>query len=391
MKIVYCIAGLRHTGGMERLLTNKVNWLVAHGVEVSIVTTDQGGENPFFPLPPKVRRYDLDINYEENNGKGFLNKVMHYPLKQLKHKQKLTKLLGKLQADIVISMFCNDVSFLWKIRDGSKKLLEVHFSRYKRLQYGRKGIWKIADRFRSWTDVRTASHYDRFVVCTHEDKGYWGNMSNIRVIYNAKSYEPAEQAGLNNKRVIAVGRLDYQKGFDDLIRAWTIVQRSRPDWQLDIFGNGALRESLQHQIDDCGLQGSVHLRPSVSRIDREYLNSSFLAMSSRYEGLPLALIEAQAFGLPIVSYACKCGPKDIVTEGEDGFLVPVGDVEALAEKMIRLMEDESLRHRMGEAARINSQRFSEDVIMRQWMDLFNEVVMTQTDPSKEQTGYNLQD
>ena len=139
MRIVYCIAATYNSGGMERVLANKANWLVSNGYEVIIVTTDQRGRAPFFKLDNRIKKYDLGINYEENNGSSLLNKIVHYPFKQFRHKHALDKLLKQLNADIVISMFCNDASILPLVEDGSIKLLEIHFSRFKRLQYGRKG------------------------------------------------------------------------------------------------------------------------------------------------------------------------------------------------------------------------------------------------------------
>ncbi|MBP1617322.1 MAG: glycosyltransferase [Bacteroidetes bacterium] len=373
MKIIYCIAGLRHSGGMERVLTNKANYLVDKGMEVLIVTTDQYGENNFFALSPKVRTVDLAINYEENNGKSIWNKIVHYPFKQYSHWKKLSKLLKNERAGIVISMFCNDVSFLWRIKDGSKKVLEIHFSRYKRLQYGRTGIWGLGDKLRSWMDLRTVCRYDRFVVLTKEDAGYWGNLPNIQVIPNARTFCPESSASLDYKRVIAVGRYDYQKGFDDLIAAWKIVAQTHNEWKLDIFGNGQLKEVLNIQINEAGLRECVSLKPPVSHIGEELLQSSLFAMSSRYEGLPMVLLESQAYGLPIVSYACKCGPRDVITDGVDGFLVPEGDISGFANKLLQLIEDSDLRKQMGYLARKNSARFSEEKIMKQWLDLFRDL------------------
>jgi glycosyltransferase involved in cell wall biosynthesis len=356
---------------MERVLANKANYLAEHGYDVSIITTDQKNGKPFFALSPRIKCYDLDVNYSENNGKGIANKVLHYPFKQWKHKKKLTKLLNRLQADIVISMFGNDVSFISKIKDGSKKALEVHFSRFKRLQYGRKGLWKWIDAFRNKADLRLVNTFDRFVVLTHEDQAYWGDLTNMEVIPNARSFNPAETAPLDEKKVIAIGRYDYQKGFEYLIDAWKMVHNKHPEWQLDIIGEGEFRKQLQCRIDENNLNGNIHLKPPTTHIEEVYLKSSILAMSSRYEGLPMVLLEGQAFGLPIVSFECKCGPKDIVTNGVDGFLVQEGNVRELADKIIQLIEDEPLRKKMGRMAKRNSERFSEPVIMNKWVKLFN--------------------
>lgn len=370
MKIVYCIAKTHGSGGMERVLSTKANYLTKQGYEIVIITTDQRGRKSFFPLDDRIRCYDLNVNYEENNGKSFLNKMMYYPFKKRKHKQKLSKLLKELQADIVISMFCNDASFIADIQDGSKKILEIHFSKFKRLQYDRKGVWGLTDRLRSKTDKKTVRKFDRFVVLTQEDSSYWGELSNIEVIPNPLPFHPMETATLESKKVIAVGRYTFQKGFDLLIDAWVIVNRSHPEWTLDIVGDGELLNCLQQQINDNGLLGNVRLKSPTKCMEEIYRDASILAISSRYEGLPMVLLEAQSFGLPVVSFACKCGPRDIITDGQDGFLVPEQDVETLAGCLLQLIDDESLRKRMGDAAKLNSEHFSEVRIMRRWMDLF---------------------
>lgn len=373
MRILYNIAGTCHSGGMERVLANKANYLVKHGYEVTIVTTDQRGEKPFFSLDKRILCYDLDINYEENNGKSFFNKLIHYPFKQYKHKKRLSALLKRLKADIVISMFCNDVSFLPSIQDGSRKVLEIHFSRFKRLQYGRKGLWKWADEYRSKQDVKVASRFDRFVVLTEEDKGYWGDLKNLCVIGNARSFVSPQPTSLENQKVIAVGRYSYQKGFDRLISAWSKVCQEMHGWKLHLVGDGELRESLQQQINELNLSESVVLGKAETDMLSVYRSASILAMSSHYEGLPMVLLEAQAVGLPIVSFACKCGPKDVVEDGVDGFLVEEGDVDALTNCLLMLMKDEDLRKRMGAAAFARSERYTEERIMKRWMDLFEEV------------------
>lgn len=374
MKILYSIAGTYNSGGMERVLANKANWLVAHGHEVIIVTTDQRGESPYFPLDARIKCYDLAINYEENNGKSFLNKLIHYPFKQWKHKVRLTALLKELRPDIVISMFCNDASFIPSIKDGSKKILEIHFSRFKRLQYGRKGLWRLADWWRYKTDAKVVSRFDKFVVLTHEDKEYWGNLRNMCVIPNARTFEVNQSATLEAKKVVAVGRLNHQKGFDRLIDAWSIVDNVVSGWKLQIVGDGELREQLQYNIRELGLSNQINIGRAEKDMVSVYKDASILAMSSRYEGLPMVLLEAQAAGLPIVSFDCKCGPKDVIENGVDGFLVEDGDIEQLAQKLVVLMQDTNLRKQMGSAAYAHSDRYSEERIMKQWTDLFDEVI-----------------
>jgi len=374
MKIVYCIGGTYNSGGMERVLANKANYLVDRGYDVTIVTTEQQHRLSFFTLDKRIKNFDLGINYEANNGKSFINKVIQYPIKQFKHRNKLEQLLKTLKPDIVISMFGNEANFLYKIKDGSKKILEIHFSRFKRLQYGRKGLWRWADVWRSKNEVNIVNHYDRFVVLTKEDGGYWGEMANLQVIPNARTFVEMTPAKLENHEVVAVGRYNYQKGYDRLISAWKIVHDSFPTWKLRVVGDGELREEMEAKIKQLGLQNSIILGRATKDIQSIYRNASMLVLSSHYEGLPMVLLEAQAMGLPIVSFDCKCGPKDVVADGINGYLVNNGDITGLAEKMMTLMENEELRISFGKNAFINSRCFDEDVIMKEWTTLFNEVI-----------------
>ena len=374
MKIIYCIAGTRHSGGMERVLANKANFLAEHGYDIVIVTTDQCGEPPFFPLDNRIRCIDLNINYEENNGKSIWNKLIHYPVKQIKHNNKLTSVLNREKPDITIYMYCNYAFFLPSIHDGSKKILEIHFSRFKRLQYGRKGLWRLADRFRSHEDTRIVKKYNKFVVLTHEDKDYWGDLDNICVIPNARTFTFSNPALLDNKEVIAIGRYSFQKGFDLLIDAWRIVCKKNKDWILRIVGNGEQREELQQKINTYGIEKRIILDSSRPDMISVYKKASLFVLSSRYEGLPMVLLEAQSAGLPIVSFTCKCGPKDLIKNGISGFLVPENDVIELSNRILQLIEDKKLRDSMGKAAFINSQKYSMEYIMQQWIDLFRNLI-----------------
>ena len=358
---------------MERVLSNKANYLAAHGHEVTIVTTDQRGQAPFFELDRRIRCIDIDVNYETNNGKSFFNKVAHYPFKQFKHKRRLAKVLNEIKPDIAISMFCNDASLLPRMKDGSKKVLEIHFSRFKRLQYDRKGLWRLADKWRNRNELKVASRFDRFVVLTHEDSRYWGGLSNMSVIPNARTFVCDAPAPLDRHRVIAVGRYTYQKGFDMLLYAWARVCKQVNDWELHIIGDGESHDALAAQIKELSLQDSVVLCPATKNIKEAYQEASILVMSSRYEGFGMVLLEAATAGVPAVSFDCKCGPSEIIKDGETGFLVELGDTAGLAEKMLMLMKDKALRKKMGKAAFADSSRFSTETVMKQWTDLFDEL------------------
>lgn len=373
MKLVYCICETYNPGGMERVLLNKVRYLVEqHGYDITVVTTDQNGRAPFYPFPEKVKMVDLGINYSEDNTKGVFTRILNYLRKRRVHRQRLTELLMREKADVVVSLYPSESSFIPYIKDGSKKVLELHFNKFFRLQYNRTGLLGLIDRWRTMQDERIVRRFDRFVVLTEEDKGYWGDMPNIQVIPNAALFMADRYADMSRKRVIAVGRLDYQKGFDRLIDAWQIVCSTGlfQEWRLDIFGQGEWKDMLKARIKEYGLQNSLHLNEPTKEIAKEYADSSMLVMSSNYEGFPMVMIEAMACGLPVVTFDFKCGPRDIIKDEENGLIVPDGDIQALADAMMRLMANESLRQTMSVEARKVTETYSEEVVMGKWMALF---------------------
>ena len=373
MKLIYCTHSLYNPGGMERVLVNKVAYLVEKlHWEVSIVTTDQKGRPAFYALPGGMGMMDLGINYSDDNGKAPWRKITGYLIKRHKHKKRLTALLKKEKPDIVISLYPSESSFIPKIKDGSKKVLELHFCKFFRVQYGRKGVLGWIDRWRTKQDERIVRRSDKFVVLTNEDKGYWGDLPNIEVIPNAAMNMGGHFSDVSAHRVIAVGRLDYQKGFDRLIQAWKLIQERDEfkDWHLDIFGQGEWHDMLQKMISDFGLEQTARINRPTNRIGNEYAHSSLIVMTSNYEGFGMVLVEAMACGVPAIAFDCKCGPKDIIRHGENGLLVANGDIQGLAGAMMKLMGDDALRQRMAGHAKAVVDAYSEEAVMDKWIRLF---------------------
>jgi glycosyltransferase involved in cell wall biosynthesis len=222
--------------------------------------------------------------------------------------------------------------------------------------------------------VSNLKKLDRFVVLTEEDKSAWPELQNICVVPDPLSFSPTQHSLLTDKRVIAVGRYVYQKGFDLLLQAWTIIEKQFSDWELVVFGDGN-REPYEHQMKELGIdRNRCHLNGPTADIQKEYVNSSIFAFSSRFEGFGMVLVEAMACGLPVVSFACPCGPKDIVRDGEDGFLVANGNVDDLAQQLIKLMADDNLRMVFAHRAHQNVQRFNMEHIALRWKSLFESCV-----------------
>ena len=374
MKIIYCLPSTCHLGGLERIISYKVNLLSEMGHDVSIITTDQQGRCPYFKINNKVKCYDLDINYRQSRQYFWMKKIFYFFYNSDRHKKKLKKLLMELKVDIVISTFCNEMGFLPQIKDGSKKIVEFHFCRTMFRFIRRKGILGYIDDFMMYKYINTLRKYDRFVVLSNEDAESWKDLTNISVINNVCTIDIAEKANLEEHRVISVGRYEYQKGLDRLINVWAFIAHQVPDWSLHIFGEGSLRPLLTKQIRDLNLEKSVFLDGASNDIGKELLNSSVAIFTSNYEGFLMAIVEAESAGLPVVSFDTPCGPKDIIRDGEDGFLVKNGDIEGLGKRLLLLMQDDKLRKEMGEKAFENSKRFTKEMLMPQWISLFESIL-----------------
>ena len=376
-RLAYCIPSLDHSGGMERVLTAKANYLADElGYEVNIIITDDKGQKPYFQLSPKVNVIQLDINIDSLWQYPIWKRLYLYHQKMDVFKLRLSMCLQRLQPDITISLLRREINFLCDIKDGSAKVGEIHFGRYKYREANFIFLPDFINRFitRRWMAQldKKVSQLDRFVVLTHEDAAMWHKQDNLQVIPNPITIMNGPSANYDQKQVIAVGRYTYQKGFDLLIRAWKKVFAMHPDWQLNIYGDGN-REQYQAQAEALGLQDAVMCYGPVSNIREKYAESAIFVLSSRFEGLPLVLMEAMATGLPPVAFACQCGPKDIINNGIDGILCKAEDIDELANGINSLIDNEKTRKSMGTKASINIQRFSMVQIMHQWDVLFQEL------------------
>lgn len=374
MKLIYHINSLCNPGGMERVVLNKATWLSKHGYEVEIVTTDQGGRPTFYEFPEEIRLVDLGIGYSGDKGRNIVAHIFSYLRKRRLHRKRLTEYLMAARADIVDTLYPGESSFIPGIRDGSRKVIELHQSRFFHRQYANTGLKGLIDRLREMADVRMVSRFDRFVVLTEEDRGYWGDLANIVTIPNAAIVPAGHISDGSAKRVIAAGRLDYQKGFDRLIQAWKMVCDRCGDWTLDIYGQGEWKDMLQGMIDSSGLSGRCRLMGTTGDIWSEYESSSIFVMSSHYEGLPMVMIEAMSCGLPAVSFDFKCGPRDVVMDGVNGLIVPDGDIQGLAEALLKLIEDEDTRRAMSAEALKVADKYDEETIMQKWQDCYSSVL-----------------
>ena len=377
-KIVYCTPALYSAGGVERIVSVKANYFAdVLGYDVTVIVTEGKGRSSFFPLSDKVKVINFELGFEELWRASFFRKVLLYLQKQRQYKKLLTSELMRIRPDFTISMLRREINFLTDIHDGSKKIGELHLSRKNFREFDSRHYNFFKKFFaKVWMSdlTRKLKKLDRLVVLTEKSKALWPELSNVEVISDPLPFQVDAKSDLHAKRIVTIGRYAYQKGYDMLLRAWAEIEKKYPDWQLAIYGMGN-QNSLRSQIQDMGIDADrCLLNGPVNDVIKEYQNSSVFVLPSRFEGFGLVVIEAMSCGVPVVSFNCPMGPDEIITDGEDGFLVPVGDIHALADKLQTLMQDDDLRKKFSETAYQNSGRYRIGKISNQWIQLFSQLI-----------------
>lgn len=373
-KIVYCTPALYMAGGVERVLTLKANYFAEHfGYDITIILTEGKDKPLFYPLSEKVKVVNLDIGFEELWTCSFMMKVFVYIKKQYLFKKLLKQELMRIRPDITVSMLRREINFITSIKDGSKKIGELHINRAHYRNFEGKDANALKNLFsKFWMNslLSKLRRLDRLVVLTEKDREAWVELNNVIAIPNPLSISPVEKSDLSKKRVITIGRYCHEKGYDHLLQSWAMVQQACPDWTLVIFGDGdravyeRMREDYKIDPDRC------LLNERTSDVISEFVNSSIAVCSSRFEGFGMVIAEAMACGLPVVSFDCPWGPRAIISDGEDGLLVENGNVDKLAEALIMMIQHPEQRMAMADKAIENVQRFKIDQIAELWKSLF---------------------
>lgn len=383
MRIIYLIKSFANKAGVERVISDKMNWLADHGYEVLLVTYEQGDHPYAFYLSPSIRHIDINTRFFLLSRYNVFRRLYEYYLNRKSFKRNLQGVVDKFNPDIIITTTyqLKLIDLILKTKTNAKMLIESHIACYKARKSGDFSsdtfpyyIAKLYDKF----FLFKINRFNKLIVLTSGDANDWKKfISNVVIIPNPITKFPEkeflERKDSPKNRVICVGRLNEQKGFDLLIKSFSLIADKCADWHVDIFGDGGDRDMLQTQINDSFLKDRIVIHSSVSDIYQEYMQSDFLVLSSRYEGYPLVLNEAMSCGLPCVAFNCKYGPEDAISHGENGLLVPNGDIRKLAESILWMIEHEDDRKRMSISARHASARYKKDSIMKEWVKLFDMV------------------
>lgn len=351
-EICFFSGDIARSGGTERVATVIASELVKCGYEVSILSVSNG-ERAFFPLHPDVQLHSLHM---EGRSANFSDLAI---IKKLHNYLKRNNIDIIVDVDVILSWYSLPASIGTSAEVVSWENFHFFINEggfFQRLR-------------RTWAR-KLASRFSRCIVTlTDKDKRqYLDNLScltKVVAINNPHTIENEKKASLDSNIVLAAGRLTNMKGFDLLLKSWSLIAGGYPDWSLRIVGSGECEEMLKALAHDLRLDDSVEFIPKTNNIEKYYLGASIYALSSRFEGFGLVLLEAKSFGLPIVSFDCDYGPADIVRDGLDGILVPKEDVQALADGIMKLIHDPAQRSEFGNNA-VSDRRFDVANIITAW-------------------------
>lgn len=374
MRILYIYPELTIKGGADKVIIDKANYLSTHGYEVIIVTESQMGRDIIFPLLSSVRHIDMSLDFNKQYTQNIIRRFFTYFSFMRKYKSQLRAVINKEKPDIIITTIGRSIDFLAELNVGGIKIAEAHTTknhlRSLHLMEEKGGLYKFLAGYLRRTICRKVSKLDALVVLTQNDADDWKEAKRVVVIPNSVPMYSSANSSLTNKQAIMVGRYNDAKGYDYLIPAWSLVHQKHPDWVLNVYGSGELRDQVIQWINDYQLEETIILHEPTDNIMEKYLESSICVLSSRYEGFSMVIAEAMSCGVPCVSFDCPHGPRTIIANGEDGLLVEYLNTKALADGICKLIEDENLRIQFGCRAKQNIQRYSQEKVMGQWHQLF---------------------
>ncbi len=368
MKIAYIVNEINKTTGLEKMVCIQTDYFIKkfkYEIEIILVNQKSNDAKPIFEINKNIKIHYLNIR--SIGLKKFFLRI-----------NEINKKIKQIAPDIV--MVCIDEIFGLYLASLVKKDRPFIYQRHSTRNLNvvnTNGIkqYKIKDSLKKIIISRSGQGYDRFVLLSKEHKKDWPQLNKIAIINNPNVLATAGKlAKLDNKVIITVGRQDYVKGFDMLLKAWQKVIKSNPDWVLKLYGTVNESLKLEKIAKDLELGSTIQFNAHTNDIISAYLEASILVCSSRTEGFPLVFIEAMSLGLPVVSFDCPYGPRAIITDSEDGILVEVNNIDQLSEALQLLISNIDLRKSMGIMAIKNVEKFTLDKIMKKWKILFEEVL-----------------
>ena len=379
MRVAYIHDNFAQVGGIERILTDKMNYLAnVYNYEIFLITSSQGNKPFAFPLSAKVKHIDLGINIHHQYQYQYPKRIWIKCQKNKLFKNRLMEVINQIKPDILVCATNFRADIVCQLKCCAYKIIESHCAKsYLGINEGTKRnlfIDILHKFYMLYFTFVVRSKSNAIITLTEGDKNEWNFANKTFVIPNIITEISNKISSCSNKKVISVGRLTYQKGFERLISVWKEVNKKYPDWSLSIYGTGEEERALRNQIKESRLENVITINPPTPDIYTKMQESSILVFPSRYEGFGLVLIEAMINGVPCISFDCPYGPSDIIDNGNDGYLIPNDNIQKMVDKICYLIENEEIRKEMGKKARKSAMRYAPENIMPLWDKLFNEIV-----------------
>ena len=361
MKLLYIVPNVNHEGGVARVLSIKANFFLEKlGFEVHILTQNNGNFPLFYSFNQKIVFHDMILN---GSGLQFINS----------YRKALNNKIKAISPDIILvcdnGLKAYTIPFILKTK--IPIVFECHGSIF--IEEKKNNKFQFLNQLNLLFKDYSVNKFAKFVALSDESLKEW-NVTNGVVIPNPLWFKTTQFSNLNSKKVITVARHSYEKGLDRLLLIWVKVVEKYPDWRLEIYGKYSADLNLEQLAQSLNINDNVSFYEPVKDINYKYLNASFYVMTSHYEGFPMVLLEAMASGLPCIAYDCPCGPRAIIQNNENGFLVENGNLDVFVQKLELLIEDENLRLQMGKNAQESVKIYNLDSIMQKWKSLFEDLV-----------------
>lgn len=397
MKLLYFTIQINMLGGLAKIVIEKINWLVAHGYDVTLCNIERLDVVPAYPIDPRVKLVRGDISTVPGGAltrlKGVLGAV------------KRTREIIEIESpDVIVNAHCPLVTWLLPWVSGKiPTIIEMHQSRQGLEVFNQQFMGAFSRWLHRWSIRWIYGKYDKFVVLTNGDREAW-NLKNCVVIPNFSSIKESHTdlteltdiktiniANYDNcsnkisvksvssvrelnerekKQIIVLARLMPQKRIDLMIEVWAKLAKKFPNWQVKVLGDGMLKEELEQKVERLGVKDSFFLPGGVKDVTSELENSDILCLTSEYEGFGIVLIEAMLKGIPVMAFE-YVGVHDIIENGVDGYVVPFGNVDAYADRLRELMTSEVLREKLRTRALESVKKFDKERVMNMWVELFN--------------------
>ena len=378
MKIVYVIASLETSGGTERIISEKANYLAdVFGYDVSIICYGQRKDSTnFYNISKKTNQICFGLQPYLQYQYKFPKRIWEKYIFRSRLKKMLSSTVNKINPDILIGITHFRADFVCAIDCKAKIIIESHIPRsFIENTYDNNNT--LFSFYKKFYDIKYFNIIEKraetIITLTEGDHKKWTKAKQIMTIPNFSNMHMHNVYDYRKKRVITIGRLFKEKGFDRLLDIWKKINEKHPDWQLDIYGDGIMKEYLEHKIKSDKIINAT-LRGITNNISKELSNSSICVATSYFEGFSLVLLEAIKHGIPCIAFDCPYGPRTIIEDGKNGFLIENGNISLYVEKLCTLIECEQLRQQFSKASIERSKFFDTANIMSQWKKLFEDLV-----------------